>query len=114
MNVRSLSVFSAEKYCRVPIENARGLIRLLCFEPEQRVARHIHPKSDEFFFVMEGKARITIEGEEQAAEPGSIVRVPAGVTHAWANGTQRLVLLSVLIPTSSYVLADEATEQKFV
>jgi quercetin dioxygenase-like cupin family protein len=114
MNVSSLATFSSERYRRVPIENAKGLMRLLCFEPGQSVAPHSHPKSDEFFFVAEGKGRITIEREERDAESGSIIRVPAEVTHRWNNGPDRLVLLSVLIPTSAYVAVDEATEQKLV
>jgi quercetin dioxygenase-like cupin family protein len=114
MNVRSLATFSPDKYRRVPIEDAKGLMRLLCFEPGQSVAPHIHPKSDEFFFVVEGKGRITIGREKQDAQSGCIIRVAAGVTHRWNNGAYRLILLSVLIPTSAYVLVDEATEQKFV
>ena len=114
MDVSSLAVFSSKSYCRVPIENAKGLVRLLCFEPQQSVAPHTHPKSDEFFFVIEGNGRVTIEGKGQDAAAGSIIRVPAGVTHLWNNSDHRLVLLSVLIPTSAYVLADEAIEQKFV
>jgi len=106
-------MFSPDRYCRVPIENAKGLIRLLCFEAGQSVALHTHPKSDEFFYVIEGNGRITIEGESQESEPGSIIRVPAGATHRWVNSTHRLVLLSVLIPTSAYTVADEATGQKF-
>jgi len=89
-------------------------MRLLCFEPEQGVALHTHPNSDEFFFVVEGKGRITIEGEGQDAKPGSIIRVPAGLAHRWNSEAQRLVLLSVLIPTPAYGFVDEAVEQKFV
>ena len=114
MKVSSLAKFSSEKYCRVPIENTRGLVRLLCFEPEQTVALHTHPKSDECFFVVEGRGKITIDGKEQDAESGCIFQVPAGITHRWKNGVHRLILLSMLIPTSAYDLADGATEQKFV
>jgi quercetin dioxygenase-like cupin family protein len=113
LNIDSLAVFSTDKYCRVPIENAKGLIRLLCFEPGQSVALHAHPKSDEFFLVVEGSGRITIEEEVQDAGAGSIIRVPAGVKHRWNSGVHRLVLFSVMIPTSAYASADEAIEQKF-
>jgi quercetin dioxygenase-like cupin family protein len=114
MKVGSLARFSSEKYCRVPIENTKGLLRLLCFERGQKVALHTHPKSDEYFLVVEGNGKITIDREEQDAKPGCILRVPAGLTHQWKNGTSRLILLSVLIPTSAYDLAYEAAEQKFV
>ena len=114
LKVTSLAMFSSERYCRVPIESTNGLVRLLCFEPGQSVALHCHPKSDELFLVVEGNGRITIEREEQDAEAGCMIRVPAGTAHQWIGGTHRLVLLSVLIPSSSYASAREATEQKFV
>jgi quercetin dioxygenase-like cupin family protein len=114
MKVSSLAKFSQDKYCRVPVGNTRGLVRLLCFEPGQSVALHTHPKSDECFFVVEGKGRISIGGEEREAESGCVFQVPAGVTHKWINSAHRLILLSALIPTSAYDLADQATEQKFV
>lgn len=114
MKISSLAKFSSESYCRVPIENMRGLMRLLCFEPGQSVPLHTHPKSDESFLVVEGRGKITIDQEEQDAESGCIFYVPAGVTHRWKNGTHRLILLSVLIPTSAYDLASQATEQKLV
>ena len=41
---------------------------MLCFEAGQSVAPHTHPKSDEFFFVVEGKGRLTTEVNEQDAE----------------------------------------------
>jgi quercetin dioxygenase-like cupin family protein len=112
--IRSLAKFSSEKYCRVPIENTKGLIRLLCFEAGQSVVLHTHPTSDECFLVVEGNGKITVGREERDAESGSFVRVPAGVTHQWRNGSHRLILLSILIPTSAYDLASEAAEQKLV
>ena len=114
MKVNTLATFSPEKYCRVLIENTKGLVRLLCFEPRQSVAPHIHPKSDECFFVVEGNGKIMVDQEEFDAESGCIFRVPAGSTHQWKNGTNRMILLSVLIPTSAYDLAHVASEQKFV
>jgi quercetin dioxygenase-like cupin family protein len=113
MKVNSLATFSS-KYCRVPIKNTKGLIRLLCFGSGQSVALHVHPKSDECFLVLEGKGKITIDQEEQDAEPGSFFQVPAGVAHQWKNGAQNLILLSILIPTSAYDLADEAIQQRFI
>jgi len=63
MKVSSLAKFSPDKYCRVPVGNTRGLVRLLCFEPGQNVALHMHPKSDECFLVVGGKGKITIDRE---------------------------------------------------
>ncbi len=109
LKVDSLAAFSSEGYRRVPIDGARGLLRLLCFDSEQSVARHSHPKVDEYFYVVQGKGKLTVGKEEAEVGTGSIVRVPAGVLHRWQNGPQRLILFSVLVPPSSYELGDEAT-----
>ena len=109
LKVDSLAAFSSEGYGRVPIDGARGLLRLLCFDSEQSVALHRHPKADEYFYVVQGKGKLTVGNEEAEVGPGSIVRVPAGVLHRWQNGPQRLILFSVLVPPSSYELGDEAT-----
>lgn len=114
LKISSLAAFSPEKYCRVPIENTKGLIRLLCFGPGQDVALHTHPKSDECFLVIEGKGRITIDRAERDADSGCIFQVPAGIAHRWQNGGGRLIVLSILTPTSAYDLADEAVQQKFL
>ena len=68
-DLKSLARFSPEKYVRVPIEGTNGLVRLLCFEPRQEVALHLHPEADEVFYVMEGAATLTV-GEKKSSCTG--------------------------------------------
>jgi len=109
-----MATFSSEKYNKIPIDGAKGLLRLLCFEPDQCVPLHKHPKADEYFFVVKGKGKVTIGSEETDAESGCIIRAPAGMAHQWKNGSERLILLSVLIPLSSFTIADEAMKMEFI
>jgi quercetin dioxygenase-like cupin family protein len=109
----SLATFSSDKYAKIPINGTGGLLRLLCFESGQGVLMHKHPKGDEYFYVIEGKGKITIGEEEAEAGPGSIIKAPSGVPHQWKNGDQRLVLLSILIPFQSYKVADEVAKMQF-
>ena len=109
-----MATFSSNKYNKIPINGAKGLLRLLCFEPDQHVPLHRHPKADEYFFVIKGKGKVTIGSEETDVESGCIIGAPAGVTHQWKNGSERLMLLSVLIPSSSYKIADEAAKMEFI
>lgn len=109
-----MATFSSDKYNKIPIDGAKGLLKLLCFEPDQRVPLHRHPKADEYFFVIKGKGKVTIGIEETNAESGCIIRASAGVTHQWKNGPERLILLSVLIPSTSYEIAGEATKMEFI
>jgi len=112
VSVDSIAAFSRDAYKRVPINNANGLLRLLCFEPNQEVPLHRHTKGDEYFFVVQGRGKIKIAGEETQAEPGSIIRAPANTPHQWKNGTERLILFSILVPPSSYELAEETIKME--
>jgi quercetin dioxygenase-like cupin family protein len=113
VRVDSIAKFSADTYTKIPVNGAKGLLRLLCFEPNQLVPLHKHPKADEYFFVIKGKGKVKIGTEETDAESGYITRAPAGIAHQWRTKSERLILLSVLVPPSNYKLADEAVKMEF-
>jgi len=114
LKIGSLAEFSSVKYVRVPLKNTNGLVRLLCFEHDQSVALHKHPEGDEVFYVLSGRAEFTVGEETASIEAGSFVKAAAGTFHGWKNGSERLILISVLIPPSSYELAEQATRMEFV
>jgi quercetin dioxygenase-like cupin family protein len=62
-----------------------------CFEtldpPGTFVPLHIHPRQDEFIYMLEGTFDLQLgEGKVQAG-PGDLVRMPMGVPHAYYNNT---------------------------
>jgi len=114
LKVDSLAEFSSSSYVKVPVPNTNGLVRLLCFEPGQSVAFHRHPDGDEVFYVLRGKADFTVGRETARVEAGSFVKAEAGTFHGWNNGSERLILVSVLIPPSSYGLAERAARMEFL
>jgi len=114
LKMDSLVKFSAVKYAKVPIKNTNGLVRLLCFEPGQKVALHKHPEGDEVFYVLSGRAEFTVGKENAQIEACSFVKAAAGTFHGWKNGSERLILISVLIPPSSYELSEQAAKMEFV
>lgn len=114
LKVDLLATFSSANYSKIPIENVRGLVRILCLEPRQNVPLHTHPRADEIFYVISGKAKINVGSEKADAESGFIIKAPAGIPHKWINGNERLTLLSILIPPESYELADEASKMEYV
>jgi mannose-6-phosphate isomerase-like protein (cupin superfamily) len=60
---------------------------------------HSHASNDEVFYVIEGVASILIGDQWVDAGKGSFIRIPAGVTHDFANRTdQRIGLLNFFIP----------------
>lgn len=106
--------FSAGKYRRVPLPNTQGLMRLLCFEPNQSVPLHRHPEADEIFYVLKRQGEILVGTEKMKVDTGLFVKAPAGVLHQWKNSKERLVLVSVLISSSSYTQAEKIIQTMFV
>ena len=53
---------------------------------------------DEVYLVNSGQARVTVGDEDRAVEAGSILYVPAGVTHHFHTITQDLSLLVFFAP----------------
>ena len=53
---------------------------------------------DELYYVVSGRARITVGADDRAIEPGSLVFVGAAVPHRFHDITERLVLLVVFGP----------------
>jgi mannose-6-phosphate isomerase-like protein (cupin superfamily) len=43
--------------------------------------RHYHKKSEEFYFVVEGKGTMEINGETRAVAPGDAILIPPGAWH---------------------------------
>lgn len=114
MKLDSLVEFSSAKYVRVSIKNTNGLVCLRSIDPDQAVPFHKHLDGDEVFYVLSGGAKFTVGKEIAQMSAGSFVRAVAGIYHSWKNGSERLILISILTPPSSHKLADQATKMEFV
>ncbi|NYI05202.1 cupin domain-containing protein [Allostreptomyces psammosilenae] len=61
--------------------------------------QHRHAEHDEGFYVISGTVRFTVGEKEYDATPGTLVMVPPGVPHTFANTTdQPAVMLSTFTP----------------
>ncbi len=49
------------------------------------VPPHIHPTQDEFIYVLDGRFDLLLDGQEQYAEPGDLIRLPMGIPHGIFN-----------------------------
>jgi quercetin dioxygenase-like cupin family protein len=63
--------------------------------PGHRAAEHVHPKMEERFEVLEGRAAFRIDGVEIAASLGSVVVAPPGRRHLAWNPTDAPVRLRI-------------------
>jgi pimeloyl-ACP methyl ester carboxylesterase len=61
--------------------------------------QHRHAKHDEGFYVVSGTARFTVGRTAYDAPPGTLVMVPPGAPHTFANpGAEPLVMLNTFTP----------------
>ena len=61
--------------------------------------QHRHARHDEGFYILSGSVRFTVGSEEHDADAGTLVMVPPGAPHTFANVTDRpAVMLSTFTP----------------
>lgn len=98
----------------MPLPNTKGLMRLICFEPNQDVPLHRHPEADEIFYVLKDRGETSVGAEKVKLQNGFFVEVPAELLHQWKSSKERLVLISVLTPPSNYAHAEKIIQTMFV
>ncbi|HEU0195162.1 MAG TPA: cupin domain-containing protein [Gaiellales bacterium] len=76
----------------------------LHFGPEfEGVDLHTHADHTDTFYVLEGEAEFTIDGEARRFGPGGFVAAPIGTVHGFRNaGPGELRLLNVHAPTTGF------------
>lgn len=64
------------------------------------VPPHIHPEQDEFVYMLEGRLDLILDGEEDFAEPGDLIRLPRGIPHGlFSNGLRPVKCLFWVTPS---------------
>jgi mannose-6-phosphate isomerase-like protein (cupin superfamily) len=83
----SLSPFGIDMKVLLGAEATGGTLSVLIAEikPGEGPPRHVHRDREEFFFVIEGTYRLSIDGRETVAGPGAVAFVPRGTVHAFTN-----------------------------
>lgn len=56
---------------------------------------HSHDGQEEVFFVLEGDAVLTSDGQEQRVASGTFVRIPAEATRSWRPGDRGVTLIAI-------------------
>jgi mannose-6-phosphate isomerase-like protein (cupin superfamily) len=103
IDVKALAEACEYKWFNQTLCQVNGsVVRMAVIEGEYHW--HKHDVEDEFFYVVEGKLLIDLEGRTVDLEPGQGFVVPRGVMHC-TRAPQRTVILMVenagIIPTGS-------------
>ncbi len=72
-----------------------------------RARAHVHLDFDQDFHVIEGVARLSVDGEEREAAAGDTVHVARGTRHVdpWNAGPDRLVFSNTIVPNPPFIPA---------
>lgn len=73
-------------------------VGLNCFEPGQSQPPHRHPGADKFYYVLAGRARVTVGDESREVETGTLIWAPANVAHGVSDVVEQTVLLVAIAP----------------
>lgn len=73
-------------------------VGLNCFEPGQAQPVHTHGGADKFYFLLSGKARISVGAESRIATAGDLVWAPADIPHGVEEALERTVMLVTIAP----------------
>lgn len=77
----------------------RALLDLYCVAPGQTQKPHTHADQDKIYYVVEGRGRFSVGGEELVLEAGDATVARAGVEHGLVNdGAAPLLVLVVVTP----------------
>ena len=74
-----------EKFVFLTSENTSTDLTQVAFGtllPGEVCPMHVHPTMEEFFLFLNGSGKYTISNNEVLINPGTFVRIPAGVEHA--------------------------------
>lgn len=97
--VPARAIYGDSKFAKVDLFRGEHLFAgLNCFEAGQSQRIHTHAGADKFYFLVSGKARMTVGSETGEAAAGDLVWAPAGVPHGVEEALERTVMLVAIGP----------------
>lgn len=71
--------------------------------PGAATEEHSHPHSEEIYYILRGRGRMTLGGESREVEPGDGILIPPGSRHTIRNlNREPLVFLCCCAPPYSH------------
>jgi quercetin dioxygenase-like cupin family protein len=77
------------------LDKSTGTITLFAFDKGQKLSEHTSPY-DAVLQILDGKAGVTIAGEQKNVSQGQIIIMPANVPHAVDAGEKFKMLLTMI------------------
>ena len=100
IRVKEHAKVNPERMAKIALATtARAQLDLYCLAPGQEQKPHSHADQDKIYYVLEGRGRVVVGGDEEMLEAGEAVVAPAGIDHGLVNvGPAPLLALVVVTP----------------
>ncbi len=86
IRLKERAQFSQEKMSKIALATTERIqLDLYCLSPGQSQKPHTHTDMDKVYYVLEGRGRFSLAGQEESIEAGEAVMAPAGVEHGLRN-----------------------------
>lgn len=72
-------------------------LSLVEYQPGASVSMHKHPDGEQIMYVLEGRMRLNVGGEEAEMSPGYVAVIPANIMHS-TKALERTVFLEAVHP----------------
>lgn len=86
------------EYCKV---------KRIVVKPEQRLSYQYHNKRKEAWTVVQGTAKVTLNGEDYLFNTGETVLIPLGAKHRMANPSKVMDMILIEVQTGTYFGEDD-------
>jgi mannose-6-phosphate isomerase-like protein (cupin superfamily) len=100
VNIGDIKEFDSKAILRKgPLETDKIVFNTYFLEPRQLLRLHMHPASDELFYIVEGQGQFTVGDDQVMVSSGSAIYGPTGVPHGLVNSSKSpIVMISVQAP----------------
>lgn len=88
---------------RTLVQNKGVGLTLFAFDAGEQISSH-ESSGDAMVYVIEGNAKITIDGKEYFPKAGQTIVMPAGIAHAVQAVDQFKMLLIVVFPEKTHTI----------
>ena len=86
-------------------------VKRITVQPNQRLSYQTHAKRKEHWFVVRGKAVVTLDGKKRRLSMGDFLDIPIGSAHRIANSTNE-ALVFIEVQTGEYFGEDDIVRLK--
>lgn len=90
----------------VLLEDSKYKVKRIIVNSGHRLSYQVHKKRSEHWMIVEGTAKVTLDGEVHTLETGKTVDIPLGVAHRIANEAKEPMAF-IEIQTGSYFGEDD-------